>query len=277
MKTTTALLGAIATTLSATAQVEIVDAGAVNGQVNITQAYVQNFDSLANSGTTLTPWVNNSTLLGWYAHQNSTGDLTSYRPNGPYQLTSLGGSGAIDRALGSGLDSGVGDAVSFGVRFVNSTSTTIGGFTAAFDGEQWFKNATSIGQSDSLVFSYQIFDANLGSFSVADSWVFVEELTFTSPINGGGAGFLDGNLPANRVADISSTIEGVVLASGQELWLRWTATNQESINDHGLGIDNLVVSFAAVPEPATYAALLGMSALLLSIVKRKRRQGPSGW
>ncbi len=275
MKSIITFLIALTTAASAISQVEIVNSGAMGGQLNLSGTYTQNFDTLARTGTSANPWSNNATLPGWYAHQNSVGDMAFYNPNNPAQLASFGGEGALDRALGSGLNFGSGDAVNFGVRFLNGTSATIESFTVSFDGEQWFKWNSSPGPADSLVFSYQIFDANSGGFSVTNGWVFVEELAFTSPIIGAGAGFLDGNLPANRVADISSTIEGVVLASGQELWLRWTATNQESINDHGLGIDNLVVSFAAVPEPATYAALLGMSALLLSIAKRKRRQGSS--
>jgi hypothetical protein len=264
------LLG-LAALNSATAQIEIVNAGATGNQVNLSEAYTQNFDTLARTGTSANPWSNNTTLPGWYAYQNSVGDMSFYNANNPAQLASFGGEGALDRALGSGLNFGSGDAVNFGVRFINGNSTNIGSFTVSFEGEQWYKWNSSPGPADSLVFSYQIFDANSGGFSATNGWVFVEELTFTSPISGAGAGFLDGNLPANRVADISSTIDGVVLASGQELWLRWTATNQESVNDHGLAIDNLVVSFTAIPEPATYGVLLAGFVVVSSIFRRRHR------
>src|SRR5687767_7564095 len=40
--------------------------------------YVQNFDSLANSGTA-NAWADNSTLAGWYASRAAGGPITNYR------------------------------------------------------------------------------------------------------------------------------------------------------------------------------------------------------
>ncbi|MEY4488175.1 MAG: hypothetical protein RIQ79_683, partial [Verrucomicrobiota bacterium] len=40
------------------------------------------------------------------------------------------------------------------------------------------------------------------------------------------------------------------------------------------GIDNLSVSFAStVPEPASYAALAGAGALLVTLLRRRRTRG----
>jgi hypothetical protein len=144
------------------------------------------------------------------------------------------------------------------------------GFDISFDGEQWLKNFNFFGTSDSLVFSYQIFGAGGGSLSVSNDWVVVDDLTFTSPVNvGDGAVALDGNLGENRIADIHKAITECYLAPGQELWVRWTATNSPSA-DHALAIDNLSVRFSSVPEPAACAALVG-SVVLMAALRRRRR------
>ena len=268
---TRALLIVCFASLPAIAQIEIVNTGASGAQVNLAGTYTQNFDTLANTGSNLTPWSDNSTLSGWYAYQSSTGGIASYRPNNSARLASFGGEGAADRALGSGLDSGSGDSVHLGVRFRNSSPVAISSVNISFDGEQWFQGGTHAGQFDTLAFSYQVFDGGTGGFSVTDGWVAVDALTFTSPIYGNPAGPLDGNLPANRVPDIASTINGVSIAPGQEIWFRWMATNQAAVSDHGLAIDNLTVTFGAIPEPGAFAAWLGASAALTAGLRRRRR------
>ena len=267
---TRALLIVYFASLPAIAQIEIVDSGASGTQVNLAGTYTQNFDTLAGSGTAATPWSNNSTLPGWYAYRNVSGDLSFYTPN-IGRLGSFGGDGVADRALGSDLDQGAGEAISFGVSYLNSSSIAISSVNISFDGEQWFQGGTHAGQFDTLAFSYQVFDGGTGGFSVTDGWVAVDALTFTSPIYGNPAGPLDGNLPANRVPDIASTINGVSIAPGQEIWFRWMATNQAAVSDHGLAIDNLTVTFGAIPEPGAFAAWLGASAALTAGLRRRRR------
>jgi hypothetical protein len=255
------------------AQIAIVNSGATGSQINLGQTYTQNFDSLANTGTASSSWTNNQTLPAWYAHQQSTGTLTSYNPStGPASggLSSLGLAGNTDRALGTGLNVVAGDVLNFGVQFVNNSSATINGFTVSFDGEQWQRMQNLSGASDSLVFSYQIFDTGLGRID-GSGWTPVSGLTFSSPVNvGTGSESLNGNLDPNRVAGIQSSVTGVSLSSAQELWIRWTATNIENFSDHTLAIDNLAVSFSAIPEPMT-AALFGGLATLGTVAVRRRR------
>lgn len=244
-------------------------------QINLSQAYTQSFDTLANTGTGSVTWTNNGTLPGWYAYRASSGALGAYRAStGPEStgIASFGLDGNTDRAFGTGINTPDGDSINFGVQFANNTGTLITGFSVEFDGEQWQRMSNFSGGSDSLTFSYQVFNSGLGSISAASGWTSVDALTFTSPTNS-GVGFesLNGNLDANRAADISSFITGVSLGSGQELWIRWTATNLPTLNDHSLAIDNLTVSFATIPEPSTYALALGALALVGTVCRRSKR------
>jgi uncharacterized protein len=263
---------------SSEAQISIVDSGATGNQVNLGAAYTQSFDTLANTNTAPVPWVDNDTLDGWYAYRNSTGPVHAYNPSQSLQeFGSFGILGETDRALGSGLGSVVGDFLHFGVRFANDSSSLVTGFDISFDGEQWFYgNSFPSGPAalrpDSLSFSYQIFDAGQGSLSASSGWNSVSELLFTSPISTGSSFNrpLNGNLDANRAEGLAETFTGLTLAPGQELWLRWTATNNPSITDDSLAIENLTVRFSTVPEPAACAALVG-SVVFMAALRRRRR------
>jgi uncharacterized protein len=265
------LVGLLAFCPLAKAQVSIVESGAT---------YTQSFDSLANTNTSPVPWVNNGTLPGWYAYRQSSGPVTVYNPSGggAPDFGSFGALGNADRALGSSLNGGQADVLHFGVRFVNGSAALITGFDISFDGEQWFygdslPSGPAPWGPDSLAFSYQIFDAGQGSLSVASDWTAVSELLFISPISTGSSFGrpLNGNLPANRIEGIAESFTGLTLAPGQELWLRWTATNNLSITDDALAIDNLSVRLTAVPEPAAYVVLAGGFAFSAVLCRRKRR------
>jgi uncharacterized protein len=254
-------------------QISVVDSGAVGNQVNLGAAYTQSFDSLANTNTAPVPWTNNATLSGWYAQKDS-GPLISYSPSqgGRPDLGSFGTLGNADRALGSGLATPSSSFLHFGVQFVNGSASTITGMDVSFDGEQWFYGSNFPDVVESLDFSYQIFDTGAGSLSVATGWTAVDELKFVSPVNNlvPTNQPLNGNLSANREEGIADSITGLTLAPGQEIWLRWTATNILTISDQALAIDDLSVRFAAVPEPAACATLAGMIGLV-AVTRRRRR------
>jgi uncharacterized protein len=260
---------------AAEAQVSIVDSGATGSQMNLDGVYMQAFDTLAYTNTAPVPWTNNETLAGWYAYRKSGGDVTVYSPSqgGLDSYGSYGTIGQTDRALGSGLAVPAGDFIHFGMQFVNASSSLITGFDISFDGEQWYYGDAFAGRIDSLTFSFQVFDAGQGSLSSYSGWNLVSELLFTSPINTGSSFNrpLDGNLPVNRIDGIADSFTGLTLAPGQELWLRWTATNNSSITDDALAIDNLRVSFSTVPEPAACATLFGSFVLLAALQRRRRR------
>src|SRR6478736_8752562 len=124
--------------------------------------YAQNFDALATSGAN--PWVNNSTLPGWYAARNGTNALSYRAGDGGSNAGDLwsygvaGVSNVADRALGS-VASGTATPVVFGLRFTNDTAVTFTNFVISYIGEQWRCGGNTTPQT--LTFSYQVSDTPL--------------------------------------------------------------------------------------------------------------------
>ncbi len=228
--------------------------------------YTQNFDSLTGTGSW---WTENITLRGWYATEETLGIS-----GGQFQgVTSIGSASGLDRALGA--KGGDGRTELFAVRFANATSLTLTGLSVAFDGEQWYRNPSITPRSSTLRFEYQIFDAGAGYEYKSTGWVPVPGLDFISP-NAAltTAENLDGNAPENSIRDIQALIDGVSIAPTQEIWLRWVSFGVAlGIPVHGQGIDNLSVSFVAIPEPAAFAGLAGLGALAFGLSRRRARLG----
>ena len=265
MKTTLSLAALLlaAATPALRGQVSIVNGSATDAyQVSLSGTYVQDFDSLPNTAGSW-DWDSDVTIPGWYGDWFA-GISTNNATYNSIGLGNYGTIGAADRALGM-----IG-ATYFGLRLANATDLTITGLDVSFDGEQWVRSPNIPQVTDTLTFQYQIFDAGTGGLFTSSGWTTVEELAFTSPnaSDTSYASFIDGNAAENRIADISHYISGLVIEPGQEVWLRWMGVSSPD-NNHGLAIDNLRVSFTAIPEPAVVAALLGGLALILAI---KRRQ-----
>lgn len=202
--------------------------------INLSNLYSQTFDSLLSSGTS-NPWTNDGTILGWYSNRTLYRASTGSDNTGA--LYSFGN--ASDRALGAIASGGTGTNL-WGVRLVNDTSNTISSLNISFVGEQW-RNAgsssTTPGVAQTLDFQYQIGATSLTS----GTWTDFNSLDFTSPVFGTiSPTALDGNSAANRTT-LSSTLSGLNIAPGQEIWLRWSDLNDAN-NDHGLAIDDLAVS-----------------------------------
>lgn len=246
-------------------------------QVNvITGNYAQNFDTLPG---TVGLWVDNSTLPGWYSTYNANPTVAysvgAGRNGTAGVITSYGSIGSTERALGSGLDTGGGDVINFGVRLINGTGSDFTSFGVGYTGEQWARSPNGIQVSDSLVFSYQIFDAGAGSLSASSGWAYFTALDFISPnaTLTSAANSLDGNASGN-FTNVTSVVSSIALGVNQELWLRWSAADNVSKNDHDLAIDNLTVVFGAIPEPSSYAIIVGAFSLFSAIWQRpKRLQG----
>src|SRR5262245_32822312 len=211
--------------------------------------YTQNFDTLPASGSTT--WTNNSTIPGWYHARTGTG-LTIVANDGGSNagnLYSYGTSGSTDRALGSvGSGNAAVGNLFWGVRLQNNTGSTITSLAVSYTGEQW-RNSAAAAQTAS--FSYLVgsptVTGSLAEFQSAG--VAVPNLDFTSPVTGGTAGALDGNLAANQ-AHLSFTITGLNIPNGTEIMLRWSDPDHSG-SDHGLAIDDFSVTALAdgVPTP----------------------------
>jgi len=217
-------------------------------QVNLAsgQTYSQNFDTLANTGTT-NPWTDNATLPGWYSARAggnaAAGPTTVYVANdggsNAGAVYSYGSTGATERALGS-ASSGTPGTICNAVRVVNAGSGAITQFDISYTGEQWRNGGNTAAQP--LTASYRVVAAGtpfeLGC-NVATGWTTSAALSYTSPTLGATAAALDGNAAANRVAVSGSLLETV--PPGGELWLRFSDINDIG-NDHGLAIDDVSIS-----------------------------------
>ena len=221
------------------------------GQISITTLnvpYTENFDTLPASGSTT--WTNNSNIPGWFHQRTGTG-TTIVANNGSSNagnLYSYGTGTDAERALGS-LGSGnaaIGNLF-WGVRLQNNSGSTLTSLDVTYTGEQWRNSAAA---AQTLDFSYLVgsptVTGSLAEFQSAG--VAVPSLNFTTPITGGAAGALDGNLAANRVT-ITFSITGLSIPNGTEIMLRWADPDHTGA-DHGISIDD----FSVTPMAASAAA-----------------------
>ncbi|MDO5625471.1 MAG: hypothetical protein Q4G71_12385, partial [Pseudomonadota bacterium] len=236
--------------------------GALAAPIGFTGNYAQNFDSLADSGSS-NAWANGQTLEGWYLFDRNKGDITTYLAGsgtgtggGFYSF----GSSASDRALG-GLGSGgayFGNAASGAVAgwialaATNNSGSAIDRVTIRFNGEQWRNGGNTSAQPMTLEYGMG------SSFAAVVTWTPAgADFNWASPVTGATAGAVDGNA-AGRVADVGGTLTGLNWTAGQTLWLRWAEVNDNG-NDHGLAIDDFSLTAATAnadtalftPNPGT--------------------------
>ena len=198
-------------------------------------AYTQDFNTLANTGT-------NNTIMpgGWYfVETGSSGNTTYAASTGSDNVGntySFGSTPATDRSLGTLLSGNV--TATIGAKFTNNLGFTISSITINYTGEQWRLGA--LGRVDQLDFQYSL-DAT--SLSLG-TWTDVNLLDFVAPITTGTVGALNGNNSSNRVS-ITNTISNLSIGNGQSIWIRWTDLNSSGADD-GLGIDDF--SIVAMPN-----------------------------
>lgn len=221
--------------------------------------YSQDFNTLPTNATTdYRTWYDDSanppatggqndpgaSLPGWFIQTTklnsvATGGYQRFRVSTGSQNTgslySFGSSLTnTDRALGTIGSSTVGTQY-FALRLENTTNQVITSFTLSYDGEQYRDGGNASGAAQQLTFGYEVEAGSIQDSSFTN----VSALNFVSPVHGTSAATLNGNLAANRVAGITSTITGLNWEPGQDLWLRWSDVDDTG-NDHGLAIDNLV-------------------------------------
>ncbi len=237
--------------------------------------YAENFDTLPSTGTSTlagTAVVGVQATLpggtGWEgvrAGGTGTTDITFVANPGSGTagaLYSYGSTGSGERALGA-LASGTVIAA-FGVELVNNSGLDWTDFTLSFTAEFW-RSSTSA--QNYLTFAYGVSGGGLTSANYLTdaamaAWA---PLDVVGPLPVATNGALDGNLPANQ-ALVSSTVN-VFVPAGSSLFIRWTDFNDAG-NDAGLAIDQVGMTFTAVPEP-TSLAILGLGAL--GLMARRRR------
>ncbi len=190
------------------------------------------FDELQNSGTNLYDMT-----AGFYFFEQGTNANDVYRADNGVSTTgdtySFGAINTTDRALGS-INTNPLNINTFGAKVVNTTGQTMHGLNVAYTGEQWRRGTATF---DELRFSYSTNATALNN----GTWTEVSALHFVAPQLVGGATNLDGNNPANQT-QFNVPIFGINLPAGQEMWIRWIDTRQLVGTDHGLGVDNVILT-----------------------------------
>jgi predicted extracellular nuclease len=212
------------------------------GSIALSSSYSQNFNSLINSASA--SWSDNQ-IPGWYAARSGTGStiVAGSGSSNSGNLYSFGVEGSSDRALGS-VGSGNAGNLFWGARFYNDTGRSLDTLYLSYRGEQWRNSGEA--SSQGLELQWRIGGNGIGGSSLADmGWTSAPQLGFSAPVSGGSAGALNGNLAANS-RQLSGSLSGLGLAAGQDLWLRWSDPNHSGA-DHGLAIDDLVVSSSPLP------------------------------
>ncbi len=198
---------------------------------------VQNFDTLASTGTSAT------LPDGWYLLETGTGANTTYLAdtgalnNG--NTYSYGATGNSERALGTLLSSSVAPII--GAQLRNDTGAALTEIAVSFTGEEWRLGAS--GRSDRLDAQYSLNATSIGD--AAATWVDINSLDLSTPNTMAAIGAIDGNLAANR-ALVSGSISGLNVAPSATLWVRWVDLNVSG-SDDGLAIDD--ISFASAGGP----------------------------
>jgi predicted extracellular nuclease len=222
-------------------------AGGGSGSISLTTlgtAYTQNFDTLANTGTT-----NNLTVNGWYLDEAGTGAAN----NGQYaagtgsittgDTYSFGATSSSERAFGGLLSGSLNPTI--GASFTNNTGSTVTALDVSFTGEMWRAGVANRGAADRIDFQLS---SNATSLATG-TWVDYDNLDFNSPNTLTAAGALNGNSATNQTS-ISSSITGLSIPSGSTFWIRWTDFNISS-SDDGLSVDNFSLTpriFDLAPE-----------------------------
>jgi hypothetical protein len=151
-----------------------------------------------------------------------------------------------------------------GAMFTNNTGAIIGVLDIGCTGEQWRLGATN--RVDRIDFQYSLDATSLNT----GTWVDVNALDFTAPVQSPVVGTLDGNAAPNRTL-LSSSISTLSIAPGSTFWIRWTNFDAPGADD-GLAVDDFSLTANApgtpVPEPSTM--LLLCSGLLGLIGFRKK-------
>jgi predicted extracellular nuclease len=210
----------------------------------LNSAYTQDFNSLANTGTTNTTLPN-----GWTFSETGTGLNTTYAADtgstNSGNTYSYGSASSTDRAFGTLLSGSLTSTI--GAQFTNDTGSAITGLTISYTGEQWRlgQSARTGGAVDRLDFQYSTTATALNT----GTWTDADALDFTSPIGVGTLGALDGNAAANRTA-ISQQITGLSIPAGATFWIRWTDFNVTG-SDDGDAVDDfsLTATGAAAVTP----------------------------
>jgi len=227
-------------------------------------SYAESFDSVgtqiptgwsvttsATASTLGTAATFDTTVLAWSS--TSTGGFRNIASaNIAFTSNTSSQSGDTNRALGWRPTS---PAERNGAVTLQLTNTTgFQNFSLSFD----LFTANDVSGAQTYVVEYRV--GNTGSFTQIGS-TYTTPTTGASTFNSVSYSFISTDLAA--INDQNSAVF---------LRIRGTASSGSG-NLDTIGLDNFSLSYSAVPEPSTYAALAGLAALGLVAYRRKTRLG----
>lgn len=207
---------------------------------SVPYTYTQDFGT-----TDITSWADNSTYLGWYAFCQNTGhgilsaheNITTAAPSNNGGFYTYECNGNNNEKIGSRASGGSG-YIQYGVRFTNSSGSTIKSVTLSFD---WYQlslagngNVANVIQVGYRI-APSITDITVGAYNLIT--------TFTAPLDtsstSSGAQFR--GLPCNVGGSVNICFD-VNLTNGKDIMIEWVDINDAN-NDHHTAIDNVSMIF----------------------------------
>lgn len=216
------------------------------GIVLVGGPYIQDFDTLANTG------ASGAAPDGWAFAEGGSGANATYTAGTGSSTTgdtySFGASGSVERAFG-GLRTGSLNTT-VGAEFQNATGATIVNLAIRYVCEQWRVGVADRGAADRMDLQISTDATSL----TTGAWVDVDSLDCLSTNTATTVGAKNGNDAAFRTV-VMGAITGLAVENGATFWLRWTDFDIAGADD-GLGIDDFSIS----PVSATAVILTEFSA-----------------
>ena len=233
--------------------------------------YHEGFESLQNaavfSSYSAMPegWSHNNLFGGYPYYYYTDGGQGVTNNTRAYSFSAM--SGAADEGFGFWFSANTtGTEGYFGVAFRNDSDQLFSSVNLTYAAAQWAKGAVT-DQNQAVDFQYAVGAAGIDASGFTDASAF----DLSSIHDGDGAySALDGTSAENRVV-IGGTLSDLTWQPGEVLWLRWRFTNYNGTTaDHALAIHDF--NFAAIPEPSTSAAIVGLFTLAAATLRRRSNQ-----
>jgi hypothetical protein len=197
----------------------------------------------------------------------------SAAPNGTYTLNASVVAGFLGASAVTRTGSGnTGGEASF-TDFQGTVWTGSGGSTGAGNSLAWTGGGANLTGSFSITLNTsELTDLNVRlAVRAAGTGATSSFSSFTYDVGGGAQaiatplGFTAGSTFSTWTADLSSI---GALSNKESVTLTWSFAN--NISGTSLRVDNIQITAVAIPEPSTYAALIGVAALGVVLVHRRK-------